>query len=338
MPTSSAAPIATAASTAARTLLTIIASLLGPPCAQGSPAADAQHGPASDSRRASLESPLPSRLSNAPQAVRHDGAALRERAVPHRPHHGVHPGRHLGALPADAGPRGAFRLRRRRARRADHARRRRRPRHHAAGARRARSPRRAEAPRRLPHQLRPLALDRLARERRAVAGHLPQAAQGRGLARHDEADRAVLRSGEGDVPAGPLHQGRVPEVRREGPVRRRLRELRLGQRADRSEESVLDAVGRDAGAASRREHFFFRLSDPRVRRVPAANGRTSTAGCSPRSLNKAQRVARATSDGARRSPTGTSRATRRTSASRSPTRPASISTSGSTRRSATSRA
>ena len=34
-----------------------------------------------------------------------------------------------------------------------------------------------EAPRRLPHQLRPLALDRLAGERRAVAGHLP-AAQG----------------------------------------------------------------------------------------------------------------------------------------------------------------
>src|SRR5262249_8282441 len=44
--------------------------------------------------------------------VRHDGAAVRERPVPHRPHHGVHPGRHLGALPADDGPRGALRLRR----------------------------------------------------------------------------------------------------------------------------------------------------------------------------------------------------------------------------------
>ena len=30
-----------------------------------------------------------------PEAVRHDGAAVRERPVPHRPRHGVHPGRHL---------------------------------------------------------------------------------------------------------------------------------------------------------------------------------------------------------------------------------------------------
>ena len=45
--------------------------------------------------------------------------------------------------------------------------------------------------------------------------------------------RAVLRSGEVDVPARPLHQGRVPGVRREGPVRRQLRGLRLGVRGDR---------------------------------------------------------------------------------------------------------
>src|SRR6266850_4406340 len=43
------------------------------------------------------------------QAFRHHRAALRERAVSHRAHHGVHPGRHLGAVPAHAGTRGAFR-------------------------------------------------------------------------------------------------------------------------------------------------------------------------------------------------------------------------------------
>ena len=54
------------------------------------------------------------------QALRHHRPALRQRQVPHRPHHGVHPGRHLGAAPANARARGALRLRRRRARRADH--------------------------------------------------------------------------------------------------------------------------------------------------------------------------------------------------------------------------
>src|SRR2546427_8751137 len=37
------------------------------------------------------------------------------------PHHGIHPGRHLGEVPADAGQRSAFHRRRRRERRADHA-------------------------------------------------------------------------------------------------------------------------------------------------------------------------------------------------------------------------
>ena len=78
--------------------------------------------------------------ADAPQAFRHHGAAVRQRPVPHRPHHGVHPGRHLGALPAPAGPQGALRLRRRHARRADHAQGRGRG-HHARGADRARRPR-----------------------------------------------------------------------------------------------------------------------------------------------------------------------------------------------------
>ena len=48
--------------------------------------------------------------------------------------------------------------------------------------------------------------------------------------------------------AGPLHQGRVPEVRREGPVRRQLRGLRRGLFADRAEEPVLRGLRRGPGA------------------------------------------------------------------------------------------
>ena len=40
--------------------------------------------------------------------------------------------------------------------------------------------------------------------------------------------RAVLRPGQGNVPAGPLHQGRMPQVSRQGPVRRQLRSVRRG--------------------------------------------------------------------------------------------------------------
>jgi methionyl-tRNA synthetase len=81
------------------------------------------------------------------------------------------------------------------------------------------------------------------------------------LALRDRADRrapgrAVLRPGQAHVPARPLHQGRVPELRREGPVRRRLRELRRGLLGDRPEEPLLGAVGRDAGAADLRALLF----------------------------------------------------------------------------------
>ena len=163
---------------------------------------------------------LQERPADAPPPLRHHRPAVRERLVPHRAHHGVHPGRHLGAVPADAGARGAFRLRRRCARRADHAQGRGRG-DHPAGAGRPDRRRAPALPRGLPHLLRQLALDRLAGERRAVAGHLP-AAQGRRARLHPH-DRAALRPGEGDVPRRPLHQGRVPGLRRERPVRRRLR-------------------------------------------------------------------------------------------------------------------
>ena len=220
-----------------------------------------------------------------PPAVRHDGAALRERALPHRPHHGVHPGRHLGAVPADAGTRGAFRLRRRHARRGDHAEGRRR-RHDAAGAGGEDRRDAPEAPRRLPHQLRSLALDRLAGERRAVAGHLPAPARPRAVARHDEAGRAVLRSGQGDVPAGSLHQGRVPEMRREGPVRRRLRGLRPAQFADRVEESVLDDHRRDAGAQVVGALLLPARPTPRAS-SSSGNGRRQPGRLQPEVANKA---------------------------------------------------
>ena len=273
------------------------------------------------------------RRDRTPPPVRHDGAAVRQRPVPHRPHHGVHPGRHLGALPADAGPRGALRLRRRHARRADHAQGRGRG-HHAAGAGRAHRRDAPEAPRRLPHQLRPLALDRLAGERRAVAGHLPQAARPRAVADRHARGRAVLRPGQGDVPAGPLHQGRVPEVRRQGPVRRLLRGLRRGLRADRPARTRTRRSPARRRCASRRSTSSSGSPTPRASRSCASGRRAGPAAARGRQQGAGVARARAT----RASPTGTSRATRRTSASRSPTRRASTSTSGSTRRSATSRA
>ena len=141
-------------------------------------------------------------------------------------------------------------------------------------SRRRRSSRKIAATRpkhleRLPHQLRPLALDGLAGERRAVAGHLPPAARPRASSDHDEAGRAVLRSGEGDVPAGPLHQGRMPEVRHEGSVRRRVRDRaapstrrpisRIPTRRCRARRPVREVVG----------PFLLPALRPGLRRIPA---------------------------------------------------------------------
>ena len=97
-------------------------------------------------------------------------------------------------------------------------------------------------------------------------------------------DRAVLRSGEADVPAGSLHQGRMPGMRHEGPVRRRLRELQLGLRTDRPQEPVLDSVRRNAGAASPPSTSS---SGCRIRRASrsCASGRSANA-CSPKSRTR----------------------------------------------------
>ena len=158
------------------------------------------------------------------------------------------------------GARGELRLRRRRARRADHDRRREGG-QDAAGVR-GRDRRRPQAvPRRLSHRLRQLALDRRAGEPRAGARDLPRAAQERADRRAH--DRAVLRPGEGHVPARPLHQGRVPELRHQGPVRRQLRELRRRLCAHRPEAPVLGADAAPSPSCASSEHYFFRLSDPR---------------------------------------------------------------------------
>ena len=104
-----------------------------------------------------------------------------------------------------------------------------------------------------------------------------------------QACRAVLRSGQGHVPARPLHQGRMPEMRHQGPIRRRLRELQLGLRAHRSYQSLLDALGCDAGAQDRpsisSSGFPTRSALHSSRNGPQGRaGRPPAAG----SLNKAQ--------------------------------------------------
>ena len=140
--------------------------------------------------------------------------------------------------------------------------------------------------------------------------------------------RAVLRPGQGNVPAGPLHQGRVPEVRREGPVRRPLRSVRRDLHAHRPEEPVLRGVRRHTGCASLRPLLL--QASATLRGISARMDALRHAATRSR-----QQDAGMAREGETNSPTGTSRATRPTSASRSPMRRASISMSGWTRRSAT---
>ena len=263
---------------------------------------------------------------HAPQAFRHDGASLRQRPVPHRPHHGVHPGRHLGALPAAAGAQGALRVRRRHPWRADHAQGRGRG-HHARGAHRAAWRSRTSATSRASGSASTTSTPRTPTRTAALPAEIFVALQGGGLHRHED-DRAVLRPGEGHVPARPLHQGRVPEMRRQGPVRGFLRGLRRRVRADRPEEPLLRPHRRHAGDEEVRALLLQALG-PALRRVPARAGRR-TASSSPRSPT------RCASGSTGASTTGTSPATPRTSGSRSRAPRASTSTSGWTRPSATS--
>ena len=153
-----------------------------------------------------------------------------------------------------------FVVRRRHARRADHAEGRgrghRRPRSSSRG-----SPRRARSTRRLPHQLRPLALDRLAGERRAVAGHLPARC----------ATAAVL------IATKPVEQFYDPVKRcscRTATSRASARSAARRTSTATPAKSAAPSTRRPTSRTPTRrsparrpcckssEHFFFRLSDP----------------------------------------------------------------------------
>jgi methionyl-tRNA synthetase len=115
---------------------------------------------------------------------------------------------------------------------------------------------RTSATSRLRRGLRPLRLDQLAAQPRADRSVLRAA---RARRPHRASQRgAVLRSGQGHVPAGPLHQGHLPELRHARPVRRQLRELRRHLCADRPEgtASVLSGARRRLRES---EHFFFEV-------------------------------------------------------------------------------
>src|SRR5207253_1346970 len=124
--------------------------------------------------------PLPHQrflLHVAPHAVCHYGPALRQWAVPPRSHHGVHPGGHLGALPAHAGACGAFRLRRRHARRGDYAQGGSRRRESRATDRQRQRVASARLPA-FPREFRQLVHDAQHGKCRAVARHLPKPQSG----------------------------------------------------------------------------------------------------------------------------------------------------------------
>ncbi len=158
------------------------------------------------------------------------------------------------------GHRGAFRLRGRRARRADHAQggvgRASRPRSWCGASRpTGRSTSKASTSRSTTGIRR--TRRRTPSFRRRSTGALKQA----GLHLR-EAGRAVLRSGEGHVPGGSLHQGRMPELPRQGSVRRCVRGVQLVY----APTDLINPYSTLSGATpvlKTSDHFFFRLSDPK---------------------------------------------------------------------------
>ena len=77
-------------------------------------------------------------------------------------------------------------------------------------------------------------------ENTELAQGIYKRAQGQRPDRHAH-HRAVLRPGQGHVPARPLHQGRVPDLPRQGPVRRQLRGVQQRLRAHRADRALLHA-------------------------------------------------------------------------------------------------
>jgi hypothetical protein len=76
-----------------------------------------------------------------------------------------------------------------------------------------------------------------------------------------------------------LHQGRMPQVPRQGPVRRQLRGVRRGLRPDRPDQPYSALSGATPVLRSS-EHFFFKLSDPRC--VEFLREWTQSGRCSPK--------------------------------------------------------
>ena len=238
---------------------------------------------------------------------------------------GIHPDRHLGALPAAARATVHLRLRQRRARHADHAR----------GAQEGIAPERssrASAPSTSatsPASASASTTSRPRTRRRTgdctavIYGALAAAATSAASHRQAYDERSA------DVPAGPLRARHLPRLQVAGPVRRLLRGLRHHLFAARSDRRRVGASRHGADRARDRSTCSSSsATSSELLHAWTAPG-TSIAGAASK-LDEwfSARAAR----------TGTSRATRPISASRSRASRASTSTSGWTRRSATWRA
>src|SRR5690348_7258216 len=91
----------------------------------------------------------------------------------------------------------------------------------------------------------------------------------------------------------------MPELRGEGPVRRRLRELLERIFGDRAAQSVLDALGREAGAQVLRA-FLLPALGPEVQELPQALDRGARAAAAPGGEQGARVARRRGRQGARR--------------------------------------
>ena len=278
------------------------------------------------SAHAIIASSLRIAMPHAPHRRRHLRPALRQRPAAPRPPGRLHPGRHLGARAAHGRRHGAFRLRRRHPRHADHARRG-KGRHHA---RKPSSPASRPAHERdfadfgvafdhydSTHSPGNRALTEAIYAKLDANGHIAR----RAVAQfYDPAKGMFLpdRYIKGICPncGTPDQYGDNCENCGATYAPTELKEPRSVLSAARRRSCASRSTSSSRSASSRRScaSGWPATSPCPGSRPSCRNGWTPKAACAP----------------------GTSRATRRTSASRSPATRASTSTSGSTRRSATS--
>ena len=182
------------------------------------------------------------------------------------------------------------------------------------------------------------ALDAFAGERRTRAGDLPRSCATAGLADRDEAGRTVLRSGARAC-SSPTATSRAtcPKCRREGPVRRCVRGVRLDLCAHRSHRPLLDAVRRASRSCEPSEHLLLPAVRSRGSRARSSSAGPKENAAAARGVQQEPGVAGSQAGRRQRADTtGTSRAKRPYFGIPScRTRRASSSTSGSTRPSAT---